>query len=259
MRHKICCIWRKNRKGEIEMKHDKMFMFGLSALALAMGIVLAGCPNPAGGGDESVPPPQAAADTGVVSNTFTSVTGDNTLVITLTGGTFVPSPLISQFSISTPGTPGFSSLSGGIVTRTSDTEVTINGLTPVSGAGSGQKITVAAAAQANRATSVRVSASTTYKINIGTMTYAEWTGMGRPVINDGMCGTINNMSGALSSALSSEGTFYWWTVSEIQSCLGSNPMGVPPDSVASWAALLIGTGHDLVISRTDPDVYIVWD
>jgi hypothetical protein len=155
------------------MKHNKMFMFELLAVTLAMGIGLAGCPNPAGGGGGGGGPAVAG-----VSNTFTSVTGDNTLVITLTGGTFVPSPLISQFSISTPGTPGFSSLSGGIVTRTSDTEVTINGLTPMSGAGSGQKITVAAAAQANRATSVSVSASTTYKINIGTMTYTEWTGMG---------------------------------------------------------------------------------
>jgi hypothetical protein len=78
------------------MKHNKMFMFELLAVTLAMGIGLAGCPNPAGGGGGGGP---AVAG---VSNTFTSVVGDNTLVITLTGGTFVPSPLISHFSISTP-------------------------------------------------------------------------------------------------------------------------------------------------------------
>ncbi|MDR1787882.1 MAG: leucine-rich repeat protein [Treponema sp.] len=98
--------------------------------------------------------------TAVESGEFTSAVGHNTLTITLTGGTFVTSPTLSQFSISTAGSGGFANLTGGTVTRTSDTVVTITGLTAVTTVGSGQKITVAAAAQATQATSVSVTAST---------------------------------------------------------------------------------------------------
>jgi formylglycine-generating enzyme required for sulfatase activity len=97
--------------------------------------------------------------TAVESAAFTSAVGDNTLTITLTGGTYAASPTLSQFSISTQGTSGFTNLTGGRVTRTNDMVVTITGLMAVTSTGSGQKITVAAAAQATQAASVTVAAS----------------------------------------------------------------------------------------------------
>ncbi|GHV78533.1 hypothetical protein AGMMS49944_03240 [Spirochaetia bacterium] len=106
-----------------------------------------------GGGEGGLNSVEAAA--------FTSVVGNDTLTITLTGGTFVPqaSLALSQFAITTPGTGGFANLTGGTVTRTSNTEVTITGLTPVTALGNGQKITVTAAALATQATAVTVAAS----------------------------------------------------------------------------------------------------
>ncbi|GHV80811.1 hypothetical protein AGMMS49944_26020 [Spirochaetia bacterium] len=98
----------------------------------------------------------------VESAAFTSVVGNYTLTITLTGGTFAPQAgrlALSQFAITTPGTPGFTSLTGGTVTRTSNTVVRITGLSAVTAAGSGQKITVPAAALATQATAVTVVAS----------------------------------------------------------------------------------------------------
>jgi hypothetical protein len=95
----------------------------------------------------------------VVSEPFSSVVGNHTLTITLFSGTYAESPALSQFAITTSGTPGFFSLTGGTVTRPSDTVVTITSLTPVTSNGSGQKITVAAAALATQATFAVVAAS----------------------------------------------------------------------------------------------------
>ncbi|GHU61068.1 hypothetical protein FACS189445_2640 [Spirochaetia bacterium] len=97
----------------------------------------------------------------VESAAFSSAVGNNTLTITLTCGTFAPQGnlTLSQFTITTMGTPGFNNLTGGTVTRTSGTVVTITGLTSVTAAGSGQKITVDAAALATQATAVTVAAS----------------------------------------------------------------------------------------------------
>ncbi|GHT20536.1 hypothetical protein AGMMS4957_07740 [Bacteroidia bacterium] len=93
----------------------------------------------------------------VESAAFTSFVGNHTLTITLTGGTYIASPSLSHFSISTPGTPGFANLTGGTVTRVSKDTVTITGLPAVTTDGSGQKITVAAAAFATQATSTAVT------------------------------------------------------------------------------------------------------
>jgi hypothetical protein len=97
----------------------------------------------------------------VESDAFSSVVGNHTLTITLNGGRYAASPALSQFTITAPGTPGFIfiNLNGGRVTRTSDTVVTITGLTPVTSNGSGQKITIAAAALATQASSATVVAS----------------------------------------------------------------------------------------------------
>ncbi|GHV80812.1 hypothetical protein AGMMS49944_26030 [Spirochaetia bacterium] len=98
----------------------------------------------------------------VESEAFTSVNGDDRLTITLTGGVYAAAPIapnLSHFTITTPGTNGFTSLTGGIVTRTSDTEVIITGLGPVTAAGSGQKITVDAAALATQAAAVTVQST----------------------------------------------------------------------------------------------------
>jgi hypothetical protein len=94
----------------------------------------------------------------VATAPFSSAVGNNTLTITLSGGTYTATPALADFTITTPGTPGFTNLSGGVVTRTSDTVVTITGLTAVGTAGSGQIITVAGGAQATQATSVAVTA-----------------------------------------------------------------------------------------------------
>ncbi|GHU61077.1 hypothetical protein FACS189445_2670 [Spirochaetia bacterium] len=95
----------------------------------------------------------------VESAAFNSAIGNHTLTITLTGGAYAAAPILSQFPITTPGTPGFNNLTGGTVTRLSNTVVAITGLSAVTAAGSGQKITVAAAALASQATSVAVVAS----------------------------------------------------------------------------------------------------
>ncbi|GAB6391865.1 MAG: hypothetical protein MdMp014T_1238 [Treponematales bacterium] len=124
---------------------------GLFIMAMALVFGFAACDNGTGGGGNEEP-----VITAVESGAFTSAVGNNKLVITLTGGTFAASPVIGQFTISTAGTGGFANLTGGTVTRDSATQVTITGLTAVTTAGSGQKITVAAAAQATQATSVSV-------------------------------------------------------------------------------------------------------
>jgi hypothetical protein len=97
--------------------------------------------------------------TGVESAAFSSAAGSNQLTVTLTGGTFAASPSLGQFVISTLGSGGFASLAGGTLVRDSDVQVTISGLQAVTSAGSGQKLTVAAAAQATQATAVTVTAS----------------------------------------------------------------------------------------------------
>ncbi|GHV87795.1 hypothetical protein AGMMS50267_01550 [Spirochaetia bacterium] len=88
----------------------------------------------------------------VTSAPFTSVIDNHTLSIKLTGGTYITTPDLSQFTLT--GTAGFTTLTSGVVTSVSDTEVTISKLDPVDIAGSGQKITVAAAAFATQTPAV---------------------------------------------------------------------------------------------------------
>jgi uncharacterized repeat protein (TIGR02543 family) len=102
--------------------------------------------------------------TAVESGEFSSETGDNVLVIILSDGNLKSSLTISQFTLSTAGTGGFTSLSGGNVTRDSDTQVTITGLTAVTTPGSGQKITLAASAQSKQVSSISVSALPAYTV-----------------------------------------------------------------------------------------------
>ncbi|GHT41817.1 hypothetical protein AGMMS49965_12230 [Bacteroidia bacterium] len=99
--------------------------------------------------------------TPVESAAFSSVVGNHTLTITLTGGTFAPaaSLVLSRFSLTTPGTPGFTTLNGGRVTRISDTQVIITNLPAVTRAGSGQKITIADGALATQATAATATAT----------------------------------------------------------------------------------------------------
>jgi hypothetical protein len=94
---------------------------------------------------------------------FTSNIGSTSLTITLTGGIFAPQTArtnhVDYFSITTPGTGGFPNPlvpATATVTRTSDTEVNITGLTATTAAGSGQKLTVAGAALASQPTAVTV-------------------------------------------------------------------------------------------------------
>jgi hypothetical protein len=147
------------------MKKSCFFLLGMVSLAITFGLILTGCPTDTGDNTEIADGNGGNSNnngggiTPVESGAFTSAAGDNKLVITLTGGTFAASPAIGQFTISAAGTGGFAALTGGTVTRNSNTQVTISGLTAVTTAGSGQKITVAAAAQVTQATSVSVTAS----------------------------------------------------------------------------------------------------
>jgi len=131
---------------------------GLAAvLLLSCSLVFVRCDDGSNGGNGSITPAESV--TPVESAEFTSAAGDDMLTITLTDGTFVSSPAIGQFTITTPGTGGFAGLKGGTLKKDSDTQVTITGLTPVTTPGSGQKITVAAEAQAAQAAGVTVTAS----------------------------------------------------------------------------------------------------
>jgi hypothetical protein len=145
------------------MKKKGLFV-GMLALALTLGMVLAGCENSSGGGGGGLSAVESAA--------FTSSAGNNKLIVTLSGGTFVASPQLGHFSITTAGAGGFTALTGGIVTRDSNTQVTITDLTAAA-AGSGQKITVAGGAQATQAVSVTVAASTLDPVESTAFTSAE--------------------------------------------------------------------------------------
>jgi len=116
--------------------------------------------NTANSGNVTITFPATTESHGMESEVFSSAVGDNMLTVTLTGGTFAVSLVIGQFTITTPGTGGFANLTGGTATRNSDTQVTITGLQAVTTAGSGQKITVAASAQATQAASVKVVSTT---------------------------------------------------------------------------------------------------
>jgi hypothetical protein len=145
----------------MNMNAKKRTAGGCHALALILAIsVLSGCNaiedlfHP--GHDDS-----GGLDA-IESAEFTSVVGDDTLTITLKGGTFVDSPALEDFTITTLGKGGFPEVldpDDAEVTRDSATKVTITGLTPTTAAGSGQKLTVSAAAQAKQAKSVVVAAS----------------------------------------------------------------------------------------------------
>jgi hypothetical protein len=100
------------------------------------------------------------------SETFSSAAGNNSLIITLVGGSFrndtsgLIHPAIGDFSL-LPGGAGFAGISAGsTLTRDSDTQVSITGLSPSVG-GSGQRIMTAAAALASRAVRITVRAETT--------------------------------------------------------------------------------------------------
>ncbi|MDR1787363.1 MAG: formylglycine-generating enzyme family protein [Treponema sp.] len=155
----------------------------------------------------------------IESNLFSSAVGSNRLIITLTGGIFVPSPAIGHFSISTQGTGGFASLSGGVVIRVSDTQVIIDGLAAVTTPGSGQRITVAAAAQAIQAAIKSVAASTViYPVESGefssavgdneltvTLTVGKFAAMpsiGQFVITTQGTGGFANLSGGVVTRVS---------------------------------------------------------
>jgi hypothetical protein len=103
-------------------------------------------------------PPVEKAVINVTSSPFSSALGDNYLTITLTEGQFADAPQSNHFTLNS-GTGGFANLNNGEVERVSDTIVRINGLTRVSAPGSGQTITIAAAAM--RAQTAGVSALVT--------------------------------------------------------------------------------------------------
>jgi hypothetical protein len=106
----------------------------------------------------------------LASEAFSSAAGNDSLIITLVGGSFkndAAHPALGDFSI-LPGGTGFSGISAvSVLTRDSDTQVTISGLSPSVG-GSGQRIMTAAAALASRAVRVTVRAETALN----------WTGAG---------------------------------------------------------------------------------
>ncbi|MDR1788658.1 MAG: hypothetical protein LBR16_09485 [Treponema sp.] len=101
----------------------------------------------------TVQKPSEATALNPVSAAFSSAAGDNRLVIELAGGRFVDNPSIDHFTLE--GT-GFTNLSGGAVTRDSDTKVSITGL--AASTGGTNTLTVTTAALAAPAGGVSVSA-----------------------------------------------------------------------------------------------------
>ncbi|AWI03096.1 beta strand repeat-containing protein [Clostridium drakei] len=96
--------------------------------------------------------------TNVTSSPFTLVAANNTVTITLTGGTFKAGTITaSDFTFS--GTDN-AALAGGTFTRTSDTVVTITGAGITGLTGTDNTVLVKAATQATQATSVAAVAST---------------------------------------------------------------------------------------------------
>jgi hypothetical protein len=96
----------------------------------------------------------------VQSAPFDSTTSNKKVTIRLEGGTFVTMPLaMSWFTLDAAGTGGFAALTGESVWRdVNNTEAVIDGLAFPTTPGSGQRITVAGAAQATQATAVTVVA-----------------------------------------------------------------------------------------------------
>jgi hypothetical protein len=115
-------------------------------------------------------PPVVEAPYDIISAAFNSPVGYNKITITLKDGVFVDTPLLSSFTLE-GGTGGFSALTGGVLERISDTQVTFKNLSPVTTAGSGQTIKVSASALAVRATAVTVSASRSMIWKTGTSAF----------------------------------------------------------------------------------------
>jgi hypothetical protein len=93
----------------------------------------------------------------VESLVFSSVNGDNTLVVAI-DGIFAQNLSIGDFTLTTAGTDGYSVIDGSVI-RNSDTEATLSISTPVVTGGTGQKITISANSQTSQATSVSVTSS----------------------------------------------------------------------------------------------------
>ncbi|MDR1597285.1 MAG: hypothetical protein LBR99_06235 [Treponema sp.] len=115
-------------------------------------------------------PPIVETPYDIVSAAFNSPAGYNKITITLKDGVFVDAPLLSGFTLE-DGTGGFSTLTGGIFERISDTQVTIKNLSSVATPGSGQKIKVSASALAIRATAVMVTVSRSMIWQTGTSAF----------------------------------------------------------------------------------------
>ncbi|HZL83540.1 MAG TPA: hypothetical protein VFB98_08720 [Candidatus Deferrimicrobium sp.] len=101
-------------------------------------------------------PTPAPTLTDVTSPAFTTTAANNTVTVTLTGGTFAAGPFtVTDFTFA--GTDA-TALAAGTFTRTSDAVVTITGLTLAGG--TDNTVTVLAATQATQAASVAGEAST---------------------------------------------------------------------------------------------------
>jgi hypothetical protein len=131
-------------------------------------------------------PPIVEAPYDIVSAAFNSPVGYNKITITLKDGVFVDTPLLSSFALE-GGTGGFSALTGGILERISDTQITLKNLSPVTTAGSGQTIKVSASALAIRATAVSVTASRSMIWQTGTSAFE--TSHIRAVAHNNVTGT----------------------------------------------------------------------
>lgn len=101
---------------------------------------------------------EVTALTAVTDTDYTTVAGNTKLVITLTGGTF-KAGTITAADFTFTGTDNAVIAAGTTFTRTSDTVVTITGITAMAG-GVDNDVTVKAATMATQATSVAAVAST---------------------------------------------------------------------------------------------------